>query len=205
MGAVRLGELEWAVASRPAAGGAELGDACLVKPIEHGLLIAVVDGLGHGSEAALAARRAVTAMERSTQLLPAAIVVECHRALQATRGVVLGLAMVDARADSLTWIGVGDVRAVLWRAEPAGTARHDNMFTHNGVIGRSLPPLRPVTRSLHVGDTLIVTTDGIRAGFTPDPRASDSTERLASNLLERYAVPTDDALVLVARYRDGAA
>jgi hypothetical protein len=33
MGPVKLGELEWAAASRPAVRDAELGDACLVKSI----------------------------------------------------------------------------------------------------------------------------------------------------------------------------
>jgi len=205
MGAVRLGELEWAAASRPAASGGELGDACLVKPVENGLLIAVVDGLGRGPEAALAAKRALQTIERSTQSLPAPLLIECHRALQSTRGVVMGLALVDARADSLSWIGVGDVRAVLCRVDPVGPSRIDSLWTHNGVVGRTLPPLRPALRSLLVGDTMIVATDGIRAGFIPELRTQDSTEHLANDLLERYAVPSDDALVLVARYRGGAA
>jgi hypothetical protein len=94
---------------------------------------------------------------------------------------------------------------VLNRVEPSGPSRSDALWTHNGVVGRTLPPLRPALRSLLVGDTLIVTTDGIRAGFKLELRAQDSTERLANDLLERYAIPSDDALVLVARYRGGSA
>jgi hypothetical protein len=205
MGAVKLGELEWTAASRPAVRDAELGDACLVKSVEGGLLVAVVDGLGHGHEAAEAARRAVLTIERSTQTLPAALILDCHRALQATRGVVMGIAHVDARADTLSWVGVGDVRALLFRVEPPGPPRQDALYSHNGVLGRSLPPLRTVTRSLVVGETLIVTTDGIRGGFMHELRAGESTERIANDLLQRYAVATDDALVLVARYRGGPA
>jgi serine/threonine protein phosphatase PrpC len=176
-----------------------------VKPVENGVLMAVVDGLGHGAEAAQAARRALQAIERSTQTLPAPLILECHRALQATRGAVMGIAHVDARADTLVWVGVGDVRALLCRVEPFGTPRHDQLFTHNGVVGRSLPPLRPVTRSLTFGETIIVTTDGVRGGPAPELRAAEPTERLANTLLERYAVATDDALVFVARYRGGPA
>jgi hypothetical protein len=182
-----------------------MGDVCLVKAVENGMLTAVVDGLGHGPEAALAADRALRAVERSTQSLPAALMIECHRALQATRGVVMGIAHVDTTANALTWVGVGDVRAVLCRAEPVGPSRYDALFTHNGIVGRTLPPLRPVMRALVAGDTLIVTTDGIRGGFVPTLSCSEPTERIASSLLERYAVPTDDALVLVARYRGGLA
>src|SRR5262245_54128780 len=177
MGALRLGGLEWAAASRPAARGGELGDACLVRPLEAGHLIAVVDGLGHGHEAAQAAQRAIATIEHSTQPSPAAIIAECHRMLQATRGVVMGIAQVDARADSLTWVGVGDVRAMMCRAEPVGSSRHDALFTHNGVVGRTLPPLRPVMRSLMRGDVVIVTTDGLRGGFTPELRGDEPAER----------------------------
>ena len=205
MGPVKLGEVEWATASRPAGPGSETGDAFLVRSVENGVQIAVVDGLGHGPEAAAAARRAVQAIERSTQSLPSAIVGECHRALQATRGVVMGIALVDVRADTLTWIGVGDVRAMLQRAEPADPGRVEALFTHNGVVGRSLPPLRPVMRSMMVGDTVVLATDGVRAGILPATRANESPDRIANDLLARHAVATDDALVLVARYRGGAA
>ena len=204
MGPLKLGEVEWAAASRPATAGSEIGDAYMVRSVEHGVLIAVVDGLGHGPEATLAAQRAIHTLERSTQTLPSALASECHRALQATRGAVMGIAYVDVQMDALTWIGVGDVRAVLQRAEPAGPSRSEALFTHNGVIGRTLPPLRPVMRSLLVGDTVIVATDGIRGGFLPEPRGNGTPERVANDLLQRYAVPTDDALVLVARYRGGA-
>ena len=205
MGAVRVGELEWASASRPATRDGELGDACLVRSMESGVLIAVVDGLGHGAEAAVAAKRALVTVERSTQSLPAPLVLECHRALQVTRGVVMGLAAVDVRAGSLTWVGIGDVHALLCRVSPRGSSRHDTLFTHNGVVGRSLPPLRPVTRSLMAGDTVIVATDGLRGGFRPELNGAEPLQRVADDLLQKYAVTSDDALVLVARYRGGAA
>lgn len=198
---MKLGELEWAAASRPMTRDGELGDASLVRSVDHGLLITVVDGLGHGAEAALAARRALHTIERSTQSLPAPLLVECHRALQSTRGVVMGIALVDTLAASLTWIGVGDVRAMLCRVAPFGPPRHEALFTHNGVVGRSLPPLRPVMRALAAGDTVIVATDGIRGSFTPELRGAEPAERVATDLLARFAVASDDALVLVARFR----
>lgn len=180
-----------------------MGDAYLVRSADQGVLIAVVDGLGHGPEAAQAAQRAIQTLERSTQTLPSALASECHRALQSTRGAVMGIAFVDVHADALTWIGVGDVRAVLQRVEPSGPVKAEALFTHNGVVGRSLPPLRPVMRSLLVGDTMIFATDGIRSTLLPEPRGNGSVERIANGLLERFATASDDALVLVARYRGG--
>src|ERR1041384_6057447 len=54
---VRSPYLDWAVASAPLEGEPESGDLHLVKGISTGLLLAVVDGLGHGVEAAAVARR----------------------------------------------------------------------------------------------------------------------------------------------------
>src|SRR4051812_16934568 len=51
--------LEWAVAGRALSGQLESGDAGLVVALARGTLLAVIDGLGHGSEAAAAAGSAV--------------------------------------------------------------------------------------------------------------------------------------------------
>ena len=201
MGEVRLGELEWAAASRPATPGDELGDVCLVKPLEHGHLLAVMDGLGRGPEAAAAARRALQTLERSGLASPLSLLAECHDALRGSRGVVMGVALVDTRTGSLTWAGVGDVTARLCRAEPVGPSPLEVLFTHNGIVGRTLPPMRPVLRSLLEGDVVILATDGIRGGFESGTCGQDSAERLAEGLLARHGVSNDDALVLVARYR----
>src|SRR3989454_8581110 len=46
------------------AGEQESGDLHLIKPVGSGVLVSVVDGLGHGAEAAAAARAAVAALSR---------------------------------------------------------------------------------------------------------------------------------------------
>src|SRR3989475_13253167 len=50
--------VEWGVASRTLAGEVESGDKHVVKIFPHGALLAAVDGLGHGEEAAAAANMA---------------------------------------------------------------------------------------------------------------------------------------------------
>jgi negative regulator of sigma-B (phosphoserine phosphatase) len=183
--------------------GEESGDACVVRPVEHGLVIAVADGLGRGPGAAHVARQALRIVELSAHLSPAGLVEECHAAMHATRGVVLGIAYVDTRAGTLVWVGVGDVRALLCRASADGFANEDLLYSHNGVVGRTLPRLRPVVRKLVDGDVIVVATDGIRSALKPDLRPDQPIERVASALLEQFGVPSDDALVLVARFRGG--
>src|SRR5437870_3753009 len=48
--------IDWGVATLAHAGEKESGDLHLVKQVGRGVLVAAVDGLGHGAEAAAAAR-----------------------------------------------------------------------------------------------------------------------------------------------------
>src|SRR2546428_3284421 len=50
--------VEWGVASQTLAGEVESGDKHVVKIFPHGALLAAIDGLGHGEEAAAAANMA---------------------------------------------------------------------------------------------------------------------------------------------------
>jgi phosphoserine phosphatase RsbX len=50
------------------------------------------------------------------------------------------------------------------------------------------------------GDILILTTDGIRAGYVDGLEHVGDTQALADRILGQYAKGGDDALVLVARY-----
>ena len=88
--------LHWGVATLALAGQRESGDLHLVKPVDGGALVAVVDGLGHGEEAAFAAKTAVGALERYGHEPPLSVLQRCHEALIGTRGVVLSLASFDS-------------------------------------------------------------------------------------------------------------
>jgi hypothetical protein len=69
-----------------------------------------------------------------------------------------------------------------------------------GVVGFQLPPLRPVVATLARGDTLALATDGLRGEFAERVDARERPAGLAELLLRQFARPTDDALILVARY-----
>jgi len=62
METVSAGLLEWGVAELVLPGQTESGDRYLVTPTPEGGLVAVVDGLGHGAEAAEAAKGAVRSL-----------------------------------------------------------------------------------------------------------------------------------------------
>ena len=108
--------VEWTVAIRPL--GSESGDQYLVSRTgDGGVLVAVADGLGHGPEAASAARTAIGVLEAGHERDLGARFLRCHERLRDTRGVVLSLGLFAT--GSLTWLGVGNVDGVLLRSGSA--------------------------------------------------------------------------------------
>ena len=192
--------IDWGVARRPLPGEVVCGDLHLIKPIRDGVLAAVVDGLGHGKEAAIAAKTAVTVLERHADEPLTALVNRCHEALTKTRGVVMTVATLRSFEDQLAWLGVGNVEAMLLRADRQAKARSDRVLLRNGVVGYQLPALRASTLPLAPDDLLIFATDGIDAGFAEGLVRSDSPQQLADRILEHHFKGYDDALVLVVRY-----
>ena len=195
------GSLEWSVAARTLDNGMYSGDHAVVKLFSGGVLAAVLDGLGHGQEAAHAAKLAAAELERHASEPPVALLRRCHTALRGTRGVVMSLASLDTRAHTLSWLGVGNVEAVLVRAQPARGPSREHVMLRGGVVGHDLPPLQVFTIPVAPGDCLTFATDGVRTDFiTAVVAGGPPPARQATDLLSRYAKETDDALVLVARY-----
>ena len=108
--------IAWGVAAAPFPNERESGDRYVVQPSGDGLLIAAVDGNGHGAEAAAAAKIAAATLEAHAPESPIALLLRCHEELKGTRGAVMTLAFVDLRDRTLTWLGVGNVEAVLFHA-----------------------------------------------------------------------------------------
>jgi hypothetical protein len=171
-----------------------------MHPFPAGVLIAVVDGLGHGKEAAAAAAVATDTLEAYSCEPVIPLLKRCHAALRHTRGAAISVACLNATHDSLTWLGVGNVDGVILRADDKVTPGQEHILLLPGVAGYGLPFLRAAVTPINRGDLLIFYTDGIRGDVLFEPIARRSPELIARRILNEYSKETDDALVLVARY-----
>jgi serine/threonine protein phosphatase PrpC len=186
----RVGPIEWAIAGQPVAGEDVSGDHWVVLDAGGAALLGVIDGLGHGEAAALAAHRAADLMQR------------CHDALTKTRGAAMSLAHISFAHNALSWLGVGNVRASLVRAVPSGPVTRAAALLHGGVVGYRLPPqLRAQTLTMRPGDLLVMASDGLTDAFADDPQLAQSAGGIAEDILARHNKGTDDAMVLAARHR----
>lgn len=215
--------LEWGVAHVVLPGQKESGDYYLVKPHDQGILVAVVDGLGHGEEAAAASRKAVQVLDSYVQEPLIQLIRRCHSELQGTRGVVMSVVYIRAFDETMTWLAVGNVETVLFRSDFRSSRQYERVIMRSGVVGHNLPPLIATILPLNQGDTIVFTTDGIKEGYVGEQISSDSQligkgvwtasgsvaemvasqppQVLADRICSQYAKGNDDALVLVVRYK----
>ena len=200
-----LGALsEYGVATHAMPGQTASGDAYVAQPVPEGMLVAVLDGLGHGEEAATAARIATATLESCSHESVVSMLRRCHERLQGTRGVVMSLALLNETDETLTWVGVGNVEGWLLRGDATAIPTQESLLLRGGVLGSQLPPPYASIIPLMNGDTLIFATDGIRNGFLQEVNLRDPPQKIADAILAKHNKETDDALVLVVRYRGSA-
>jgi serine phosphatase RsbU (regulator of sigma subunit) len=184
------------VAARPYPGEKVSGDAWQVDWHRSVCRIALVDGLGHGSQAAAAASAAVAALAAEPALSPVDAVHCCHNALANTRGAALLVASMDISRGQLVVAGAGNVEARLCQD---GGAKQ--LMTDRGIVGSVLPRVRPVEMALAPEWLLLLYTDGIKRRFDALSmlEAAPEGDGLAQAVLAGWARATDDATVLVAQ------
>ena len=192
--------IEWGIAARSFDGRTESGDQYLVERFENGVLAMVVDGLGHGPSAAIAGKAAVAAVKGHANEPIDLLLKRCHEKLRRTRGVVMSLASFNGLDNTMTWLGVGNVKGLLLFAPGKTNRPRERLLLRGGVVGYQLPTLRPAALPVKRGDLLVFATDGLRSAFTDGLDLEVPPQEMADHILAHYRRGTDDAMVLVARY-----
>lgn len=184
--------------SRPHPREKECGDMALVVRSESKLRLVVADGLGHGPAAREAARRAVDALRKDIQLDLADAVYSAHTQVAMTRGATLGVADIDLQSRMVRGTTVGNVRVVVFGNSgrtwsPCGT---DAVLGHGrGNQGRL--DVRVEQQPLPDGGIVCLFSDGL-ANQLRLPWQRVDLDDLAAQLFLSFAVPNDDATLLLA-------
>jgi len=113
------------------------------------------------------------------------------------------LASVRTSEGEMAWLGVGDVEAAMFRADPRpGGAKPaaERVILRSGLVGYELPALLASHTPIGRGDLLVFVTDGVAPGFADGWARSDSPQQIADCIMEQHFKQTDDALALVVRY-----
>lgn len=195
--ATALGRLAVGSAARPMPGETVSGDAWLVEQGVDWAVIAVIDGLGHGPDAHLAAMRAYAAMQTHVALAPTHMMQQAHQATLGTRGVVAAIFRFDYGARMVHFVGVGNIAVQVVSRPPF------RPISRNGTVGYRLPPLFEQHAPLASGDLFVVCSDGIAPRFVGDKllQAGLPPQTLADHLLQTYGKATDDATALIVQFQ----
>lgn len=179
------------------------GDVALLLPLHGAVLVAAIDGAGHGSEASRAARRAATVISRSVEAGRrdlSDLMRDCHVALHDTRGAAVSLALLSCATSTITWLGIGNVEGRIVPYVYLGSRRHESLRMLRGVVGHDLPALSGATLSIHRGDLIAFASDGVAGRFADRLDPTGSPAVIAERILTDHWNGDDDGLVAVIRW-----
>jgi negative regulator of sigma-B (phosphoserine phosphatase) len=180
--------------SVPKAGELANGDRALFRSDEHQrVLLALIDGLGHGPEAAKAAASAIDELEGvslSSSLLE--MMERVHASLRGTRGAAGTVSLLQN--GKIQACGVGNVE--LRSAETAIP-----FVFSPGILGARVQKFRVCEAPIQPRTRLVMFSDGISTRLRLDQVRGLSPEEACATIIERHRKSEDDATVLVADLR----
>jgi serine/threonine protein phosphatase PrpC len=165
------------------------------------ITLCIADGLGHGKYAEIAARAAMSYVaSHLTNSLPE-IFFGCNQEIRDTRGGAMGIAIIDKKACTLTYAGIGNTRILILRsADLNATDRKPQYLRSNfGIVGAGYKHLVPETVSFAPGDLVMMYTDGVKEmiSFTGyEALLYKNIQELAEKIIKDWGRDTDDAAVL---------
>jgi anti-sigma regulatory factor (Ser/Thr protein kinase) len=189
--------LEIGAVCLPKSGEGVGGDGWVVDQRPGRGLILVVDGLGHGSDAAKASGEAVTVFQKNPHLAPAAMIEAVHAALRRTRGAAVAVAEVDVLHRVVRFVGVGNIAGVILSS---GGSRHT--VSHYGTVGHEVRKIQEFTYPWPEGALLVIHSDGLASRWSLDRYPGLVTRHLsliAGVLYRDHSRRRDDVTVVVAR------
>lgn len=189
-----------AAVNRALAGEPVCGDGWAVKQSPGRAVFLVVDGLGHGEDAAVAARAALAAFEAVGTAhpgQPGTVLERLHEAMTGTRGAAAAVAEWDEKQETVCFAGVGNIAGEI--VSGAGSSR---MVSHHGIVGYQVRRIQEFTYACPADSLLLLSSDGIAtlSSLAAYPGLAAQEPALIAGVLYRdFNRERDDATIVVAR------
>ncbi len=188
------GLLKYGVVSIPCCGSEYNGDAFVIREFERKVLMAVIDGLGHGENASVASSQGADYVQENYHHGLTDIIQGCHQVLRGTRGAVMGLVRLDLERQAITCAGVGNITIRLIGKKPM------KAVSAPGIVGYNLRRVLEEQFPYCKGDLIIMHSDGISDRF----EAKDvdlkgrNLQEAAEYIAGAFGKDIDDTTVIVA-------
>jgi len=189
--------VSWGGVCVPMRGETACGDAWSLRDNDGRQRLLVVDGLGHGPDAALVAQAAIRVAGEHPNFEPARVLECLHGALRNTRGAAAAVASIVPHTGRGVYAGIGNIRAFTWG--PDGVR---NLVSHNGTLGHQVRKFHAFDFALPPRAMLVMHSDGISSrldvhGYVGIERHHPSV--IAAAILRDHWRGRDDATVAVLR------
>jgi len=173
------------------------GDSWAYHRTPQRTMIMLVDGLGHGWEAAEAAQEAVNVFHRHIMRGPREILAYMHDALKKTRGAAAGISEIRPAENRLTYAGVGNTVAVVLSNKVSR-----NLTSHNGTLGIAAPRIQEFQVEWPARAILVMHSDGLQTRWDLSSYPgllSRHPAVIGGALLRDFRRQRDDASVVVVK------
>jgi anti-sigma regulatory factor (Ser/Thr protein kinase) len=202
-GFVSTQQLQIGAVCLPIPGEEECGDGWSIAHANGGCTVLVVDGLGHGPEAARAAHAAEQTLQRRADLRPGQLMEAMHAALRATRGAAVALTRVDIDDTELHFAGIGNIAVCVLSGEQC-----KHVVSHNGIVGHNMRKVQEFRHEFPDDALLMMHSDGLSKQW--DLSAYPGLQRchpslIAGVLYRDFSRGRDDVTILVAKRRNNMA
>jgi anti-sigma regulatory factor (Ser/Thr protein kinase) len=189
--------LDVAYVVRPCRGELMSGDAVSVQEVQGGVLLTIVDGLGHGIDASRAAKLVTRFLRQEADTDLGNVFRKIDDRLRDSVGAAMGLCHLDLAGGRVRYLGVGNTAL---RIEGDRTLRIESVA---GTVGAFMKPTHIEDAQMSEGAVLLMYTDGVsdRDSFSgyPQLRYQDPAT-VVETILSRYGRYHDDATCLACRY-----
>ncbi len=191
------GALSVGVVSVPKRGERVCGDGWAVRHDAAGLSALVVDGLGHGPQAAEAAAAALGTFARQRYGAPSDALHAVHDGVRHTRGAAGAILEVNRDKGTAVFAGVGNISCVIMSRESARQT-----VSSNGTLGYQARSFRDYTYPWNTGAAFVMFSDGLTSHWSFDQYHGLGMRHptvIAAVLYRDCSRQRDDVTVLVGR------
>jgi serine phosphatase RsbU (regulator of sigma subunit) len=175
----------------------DCGDTGVIKEFDGQCFLALVDVLGHGSEAHAVALIAKKYLEQNYRQELIDVMDGLHACLKGTRGAVAALCHLDTGTGKLIYVGIGNITVRVLGP------RNSRFVSRDGVVGYMMSTLKEQILKLFAGDVLVMYSDGIKEHFelSESPGILTGTAKsIAVELLNEFGKKNDDASCIALKY-----
>ena len=175
----------------------DCGDTGVIQEFNGQCFLALVDVLGHGSEAHTVALSAQKYLEQNYRQELIDVMDGLHACLRGTRGAVAALCRLDTGTGKLNFVGVGNITVRVFGP------KNSRLISRDGIVGYAMSTPKAQTLKLYTGDILVMYSDGIKEHFEPSECRGilmGNAKSIAVGLLNQFGKKNDDASCIALKY-----